>query len=279
MFKWSGGKYDELARILPRVPAEFRTPGARQGTYVEPFFGGGALLFALRPNKAVVSDTHKEAVAFYRQIAAGKGNELADWCAAQGVTSDDYYRVRNKQPTPAELAEAAAGADVASGFEVGARFYYLRKTAYRGMLRYNKKGGYNIPYGRYKRVCFDGARSATHAAVMANTTVRSGSWTQLLPLFSDPDAFVFLDPPYDSPFANYGYYDFGKEDQKELRDAVVAAKARVLMVIGSTDYIRELYDGYVVAEYPKKYRFRLHSKRVKADDIDNTHLVIQNREW
>ena len=72
---------------------------------------------------------------------------------------------------------------------------------------------------------------------------------------------MFLDPPYDSEFTNYGYCSFGKEEHTKLADYFKNTDIKCLMIIGKTPFIEELYKDYV-GEYDKKYRFKLHSTMV-----------------
>ena len=93
--------------------------------------------------------------------------------------------------------------------------------------------------------------------------------------YNSNDNFMFLDPPYDSKFTDYGYCSFNREDQKRLAECFKTTDIKCLMIIGKTDFISELYDGYIADEYDKKYRFKLHSKRV-GNEINNKHLIIKN---
>jgi len=86
---------------------------------------------------------------------------------------------------------------------------------------------------------------------------------------------MFLDPPYDSEFTDYGYCKFGKEEHKKLADCFKTTSIRCLMIIGETPFIRELYKDYIVDAYDKRYRFKLHSGRI-GNEINTQHLVIMN---
>ena len=86
---------------------------------------------------------------------------------------------------------------------------------------------------------------------------------------------MFLDPPYDSKFTDYGYCSFDKQKQEELAQCFKNTKIKCLMIIGKTPFIENLYQGYIVGEYPKKYRFKLHSNRV-GNEINTNHLIIKN---
>ena len=82
---------------------------------------------------------------------------------------------------------------------------------------------------------------------------------------------MFLDPPYDSTFTDYGYCKFGKEEHIKLAECFTRTKIRCLMIIGETPFITDLYKDFIVAKYPKKYRFRLYNDRVTSESIDNNH--------
>ena len=86
---------------------------------------------------------------------------------------------------------------------------------------------------------------------------------------------MFLDPPYDSTFTDYGYCTFEKKDHKKLAECFKQTKIKCLMIIGKTDFICDLYKGYIVGEYDKKYRFKIHSGRV-GNEINTKHLIIKN---
>jgi DNA adenine methylase len=207
--------------------------------YIEPFVGGGALYFYLNPEKAVINDLHKELIDF-------------------------YYNIRDNMNIVTPLDNAK-------------RFFYLRKTCYRGMLRYNKKGKFNIPYGRYKRYNYEELKDNRYSLLLGRTEILSQDFEEIFNLYDNINNFIFLDPPYDSEFTDYGYCSFGKNEHRKLADCFKRTKSRCLMIIGKTDFICDLYSGYIVGEYKKNYKFRLHSGRV-GTEIDNMHLIIKNYE-
>jgi DNA adenine methylase len=143
------------------------------------------------------------------------------------------------------------------------------------MLRYNKDGGFNIPFGRYKKINYEDVKNEDYYTVLSNATILNEDFESVLQKYDDPNNFCFIDQPYDSKFTDYGYCQFDKKDQERLAKAFKSSKMKCLMIVGETDFIRSLYDGYIVESYPKKYKFKLHSGRI-GDNINTNHLVIKN---
>ena len=253
--KWSGGKKDEIKQFIDLIPTDIET-------YGEPFFGGGAVFFHLEPTKSIVSDLHTELIDFYRALKDGKGSDIHAFLCENNNEEETYYRVRDEFKTDTPLDNAK-------------RFFYLRKTCFRGMLRYNKSGKFNIPFGRYKTFNFEELKDEKYSDVFKNTEILNESFESVFEKCDNPKDFIFLDPPYDSQFTDYGYCVFGKEEHRRLADCFKRSKARCMMVIGKTPFIEELYDGYIKKEYFKKYAFKIHSNRV-GDEINTTHVVITN---
>lgn len=252
--KWSGGKTDELKYILPYVPNDYHI-------YLEPFVGGGAVFFGLNPEKAVINDVHKELVDLYQSIKNGFSEEIYSFMKEHPNTEETYYKVRSY--------------DHEEGLDNAKRFYYLRKTCFRGMLRYNSKGEFNIPYGRYKTYNYEEIKNKDYENLLKRTEIYNKDFEYIFKNYNDNSNFMFLDPPYDSEFTDYGYCSFGKEEHTKLAECFKTTKIRCLMIIGKTPFIEELYKGYIIGEYDKKYRFKLHSGRV-GDEINTKHIIIKN---
>jgi DNA adenine methylase len=255
LIKWSGGKSDEIKQFEKYLPSEYNV-------YIEPFIGGGSLYFHLAPKKAVISDVHIELVDFYRSIGEGKAKEIYEFMKTSPNDEDTYYKIRDKM----EIKDALDNAK---------RFYYQRKTCFRGMMRYNKNGKFNIPFGRYKTINFSDIQNKDYEDLLSRTDVLNKSFEYVFENYNDANNFMFLDPPYDSEFTDYGYCQFGKEEQKKLATLFKETKIKCLMVIGKTKFIEELYKDYIVDEYEKKYKFKLYAGRV-GDEINTKHLVIKN---
>ena len=158
LVKWSGGKSDELHNILPHIP-EF-------DTYLEPFVGGGALYFHLNPTKAVINDIHPDLIHLYSAVGAGHSPQIKQFMIDHPNTEETYYQVRDEEKNETDLQKACI-------------FYYMRKTCFRGMLRYNKQGKFNIPYGRYKTMNFTDLDNAEYETLLSRTTILNGSFVDI----------------------------------------------------------------------------------------------------
>jgi DNA adenine methylase len=235
--KWAGGKRQLLSELLGRVPRRF-------GTYHEPFVGGGALFFALRPPRARLSDTNARLVRTYR-----------------GLREDPDAVIRLLRSFPHEkeffLAQRERDIDACSDAEVAAWFIYLNQTGYNGLYRVNRANRFNVPFGSYARprIC-DEPRLRAAAAALHGAEVGLADFMKAA-LRAERGDFVYFDPPYaplspTSSFTSYTSDKFDDEDQKRLRDVARELKKRgvhVLVSNSATPLVRDLYArGFVVSE-------------------------------
>ena len=144
ILKWAGGKTQMLGDLIPKVPTSY-------GRYIEPFFGGGAMFFALQPENAVIADSNPELINMYRQVA-DHVDEVINYLKKYENTSEMFYAVRSLEWTALPKEEAAA------------RTIFLNKTCFNGLYRVNKQGQFNVPFGKYKnpKICDEeGLRAAS----------------------------------------------------------------------------------------------------------------------
>jgi len=253
--KWSGGKSDEIKMFEKYFPENY-------DKYIEPFVGGGSVYFYLNPKSAVISDVHTELIDMYKSIGEGKMSEIYDFMKVTPNDEQTYYRVRDEM-------------EIKSALDNAKRFYYQRKTCFRGMLRYNKNGKFNIPFGRYKTINYSDLENKEYEQLLGRTEILNKGFEYIFENYNNENNFMFLDPPYDSEFTDYGYCQFGKKEQEKLAELFKNTKIKCLMVIGKTKFIEDLYNEYIVDEYDKKYKFKLYDNRV-GDEINTKHLVIKN---
>lgn len=256
LIKWSGGKSDEIHLFEKYIPNDINY-------YIEPFCGAGSLFFHLNHTKNVINDVHKELIDFYRSIKDGHSENIFNFMENHSNDEETYYKVRDDITINDYIDNAC-------------RFYYLRKTCYRGMLRYNLKGKFNIPYGKYKTINYQSILNPQYYNLLSNTEVYNLNYSEIFEKYDDHKNFVFLDPPYDSKFTDYGYCKFDRDEQVRLSETFKKTKNRCLMVINKTEFICDLYKDYIIEEYDKNYKFRLYDGRIKTQEMDAVHLVIKN---
>lgn len=253
--KWSGGKVRELKMFKEYYPKSFKR-------FIEPFVGGGAVFFDLENDDNVINDVHNDLINFYNQIKNGHSLDIYNLMSSYENNEKDYYFLRD---------EFVPSNDIERAFV----FFYLRKTCFRGMLRYNKKGKFNVPFGRYKTYDFEILKDKRYEDILKNTEILSSDFSNIFDAYNSEENFVFLDPPYDSTFTDYGYCIYDRKKHIELAKRFKSTKNKCLIVIGETDFIKDLYKDYIVDRYHKKYAFKIYDGRV-GDEIDNHHLIIKN---
>ena len=255
LIKWSGGKSDEIKMFDKYFPDSYNL-------YIEPFIGGGSVYFYLNPDNAVINDIHTELIDLYQSIGEGDSDKIYEFMENNPNDEETYYKIRDEMIINDKLDSAK-------------RFYYQRKTCFRGMLRYNKNGKFNIPFGRYKTINYKDLKNKDYELLLNKTQILNKDFNYIFENYNDENNFMFLDPPYDSEFTDYGYCQFGKKEQEELARLFKDTKIKCLMIIGKTKFIEDLYKDYIIDEYDKKYKFKLYDNRI-GDEINIKHLIIKN---
>ena len=159
--------------------------------------------------------------------------------------------------------------------DLAKRFYYQRKTCFRGITRYNKKGQFNICFGRYKSINFEELLNGEYEKLLKRTEIQCKSFEYIFENYNSSDNFMFLDPPYDTAISNYGFGVFGEREHQKLASLFKKTKIKCLMIIAEMPLILDLYNEYIVDSYEKKYRFKTYEGRVN-DKINKKHLIIKN---
>ena len=129
--------------------------------------------------------------------------------------------------------------------------------------------------GRVAMCCMDWG--AKHPVGYANDKALKNidDYKNVFDNYNSPENFYFIDQPYDSTFNDYGTDNFTRQNQQELFQKFSTTSSKCLMIVGGSDFIRDLYQDYIVHEYPKKYSFKIYAGRV-GDEINVNHLVIKN---
>jgi DNA adenine methylase len=192
---------------------------------VEPFCGGMAVAFGLMPARAFLSDINPHVVNFYRWLKRGLKVEIA-------MRNDAalFYRQRERFN---RLVAAGAG-DTA---ETAALFYYLNRTGYNGLCRFNRSGEFNVPFGRYRRINYVTDFSA-YRATFKEWNLSAGDFEALE---LDDDDFIYADPPYDVEFTQYSSESFGWNEQVRLAEFLARHRGPVVLSNQATARIVRLY--------------------------------------
>jgi DNA adenine methylase len=230
LLKWPGGKRSLARQICEVFPKTY-------GRYFEPFLGGGAVFFTLRPKTATLADKNRALIETYRQVR-DYPYELIQRLRAMPNTEADYYRIRAQIPNTASARAA--------------RFVYLCTLAFNGIHRYNLRGEFNVPYGfkTHVEVC-DEERILDISCLLKGAALLPWDFEKSVAKANDGD-LIYFDPPYtvahnNNGFVKYNAAIFSWEDQKRL--ARVAREARdrgCHVVVSNADHrcVRELYKGF-----------------------------------
>lgn len=240
--KWVGGKRQLLGEILPLLPQHFTT-------YCEPFLGGGAVLFALQPSKAIVNDLNGDLMAVYETIRDDVDPLILDLKKHENASAY-FYTIR-------DLDRNKEAYQALSKVERASRLIYLNKTCFNGLFRVNSSGEFNSPFGHYKNpniVNEPVLRAVNKYFASSNITFCNEDFAVTLDRVGK-GGFVYLDPPYDpvSDTANFTGYNRGGFDRneqirlKECCDALTRRGIKFLLSNSATPFIQELYQDYTIS--------------------------------
>jgi DNA adenine methylase len=217
--KWAGGKRWQVPHLIP-----LWAPHAHR-RMVEPFCGGMAVTMSFRPERALLNDINPHVINFYSWLKRGLvvTRNMAN-------LRDDYYEHR----THFNQLLATGGADTA---EAAGLFYYLNRTGYNGLCRFNQSGRMNVPFGRYARITYT-TDFAEYQAALADWEFTSVDFAQLA---LDEQDFVFADPPYDVEFTQYSQQRFDWGEQERVAVWLAKHPGPVVAANQATRRILELY--------------------------------------
>lgn len=279
MIKYRGGKSKEIAHFVNNMPEKY-------SRYIEPFFGGGALYFYLQPQNAIINDINCRLYGFYSEMKEKYPKARLQLDQLQGEyekNQKDYEELKAKNPDGyAENRNEALYYKMRDAFNhkidteylESVVYFFINKTAYSGMIRYNANGEYNVPFGRYKNFNTK-LITEEHFKLLQNAEIYNYDYSRVFDM-ADNDDFIFLDPPYDCIFSDYGNENykegFGEEEHRRLANDFKNLPCKALLVIGKTKLTEELYGNYIVEEYDKSYAVNIRN-RFKADA---KHIIVTN---
>lgn len=268
ILKWVGGKRQLLKDIIPLIPEKY-------STYVEPFVGGGAVLFSIQPKKAIINDLNIELINVYK-IIRDKPDELISLLEEHEIfnSKEYFYKIRELDRTEkySELTD----------IEKAARIIYMNKTCFNGLFRVNQAGQFNSPYGKYKNpniVNMNVLLAISKYFNKNNVKIVDGDYREVLKNLKK-DTFVYLDPPYmplssSSSFTGYTENGFDKNQQIKLKEECDKLNSKgIKFLLSNSDhpFIRDLYKDYKIITI--KAKRSINSNGNKRGEINE--VLIRN---
>jgi DNA adenine methylase len=235
--KWAGGKGQLLNQY-----AGFFPHTSTYNNYIEPFLGGGAVFFYLKPKKAILNDLNSELIEVYKIIK----ND-----AESLITQLEKYRNQHGKEFFLGLREKY-NKNLLSKIERAATFIYLNKAGFNGLHRVNSKGEFNVPFGDgLNPSIFDEENIRLVSKQLRNVKLLSGSFEFVLK-YSKTGDFVYFDPPYyplnrTSNFTSYTKDDFLEHEQEALArifKELHKKGCKVMLSNSDTEFVRKLYKDF-----------------------------------
>lgn len=221
--KWVGGKTQLLDEVKKSLPRDFST--RQHITYVEPFVGGGAVLFKLLqeyPNieRAIINDINEELICTYRVIK----ENVEVLIERLSVIQSEYIPLSSDDRKSYFIAKRSLfNAKNITPLETAALFIFLNRTCFNGLYRVNSNGEFNVPHGKYvnPRIC-DADNLRACSQVLQKVEILCGDFAKT-GRYAGPDTLYYFDPPYKpitetSSFTSYTRGGFDDQEQIRLRD-------------------------------------------------------------
>lgn len=243
LLKWPGGKSRVIPELLPHLP--------KAGCLVEPFVGGASVFLNTDYRTYILADINRDLINLYR-VATNHTELFID-------TAKDVFKDGNSVERYAFIRDSF-NRDVKQMTQVyfilrAAWFLYLNRHGYNGMCRYNRQGGYNIPFGSYRNIYFPEIeiRQFAEKANDTKAVFLCASFERTLDLMTNKDAVIYCDPPYvpESETANFTQYhtepftlDHHRQLVRSLRDINRKYGNQVVISNSDTAATREIYSPF-----------------------------------
>jgi DNA adenine methylase len=223
---------------------------------VEPFCGGLAVTLGLNPQNALLNDINPHLINFYCHLQQG----LDAIITPEEFDTDIYYARRDRFNDYILKGQAHTR-------EAAVLFYYLNRSCFNGLCRFNRQGLFNVPIGSYKRVNYMTKQDfLAYQSVLSGWTFQSGDFESVK---LEPDDFVYADPPYDVPFTSYAQEDFLWDDQQRLVKWLAQHSGPVVLSNQATERIVDLYEkaGYELLLLDAPRRISSDGDRTPAKEV------------
>ena len=262
--KWAGGKRQLLAQIRERMPREYNR-------YYEPFIGGGAVVFDLLPENALINDINEALINAYVQIRENVDSFLDNINRIDSAIGEDgkayYYSMRNLYNMKLEKMQY--------DIELAALFVFLNKHCFNGLYRVNSKGLFNVPYNNSKRMSYDEESKRMTSDYLKRVTITTGDFEDACRNAGRGD-FVFLDSPYaplnPTSFESYTKEGFTLESHERLArlyDELTERGCYCMLTNHNTELIEQLYGnkGYTISVVNVKRMINSDANNRKGQEV------------
>lgn len=256
ILKWAGGKRQLLGELRSAMPSNYNQ-------YIEPFVGGGALFFALGPERAVIGDSNPELINLYKVVRDAPGR-VTKLLGEFKNAKEDFYEIRSLKFDNLEPEYAAA------------RTIYLNRTCFNGLYRVNRQGQFNVPFGSYSRPVLEREGEIEAASrLLKASEVLLADYKVVLRSYARTGDFVFLDPPY-LPVSKYADFKRYTKDQFRENDHVELAQevhrlfeigCHVVLTNSNHPLVHQLYSRYQISIHQTQRRISSRPETRLGEDV------------
>lgn len=248
--KWAGGKRWLVPELLKLWQLH------QQRRLVEPFCGGLAVALGLNPKNALLNDINPHLINFYQQLQHG----LDATITSEEFDKDIFYGRRDRFNDYILKGQQNTR-------EAAVLFYYLNRSCFNGLCRFNRQGLFNVPIGSYKRVTYmTKDEFLAYQPVLSRWQFQTSDFEKVQ---LQADDFVYTDPPYDVDFTSYAQEDFSWDDQKRLIKWLAQHEGPVVLSNQATERIVKLYEkaGYELLLLDAPRRISSDGDRTPAKEV------------
>jgi len=259
ILKWAGGKRQLIPELKKYIPTKFNK-------YIEPFFGGGALFFHLAYNNSIINDNNPEIINLYQEVSK-RPKLIIEELEKYKNNEKFFYALRNSSPK--------------TSIKKAARTIFLNRTCFNGLYRVNKKGQFNVPYGKSQNINFVDKKNLLLASkILKKTKIYNLDYKFIMKKFCKKKDFVFLDPPY-LPISKYSDFKRYTKEQFHLNDHIELSEhykeldkkgCYLILTNSNNEIINKLYREYKIRIIKTKRNINSNGLKRTGEDIIITNF-------
>jgi DNA adenine methylase len=259
ILKWAGGKRQLIPELKKYIPTKFNK-------YIEPFFGGGALFFHLAYDNSIINDNNPEIINLYQEVSK-RPKLIIEELEKYKNNEKFFYALRNSSPK--------------TSIKKAARTIFLNRTCFNGLYRVNKKGQFNVPYGKSQNINFVDKKNLLLASkILKKTKIYNLDYKFIMQKFCKKKDFVFLDPPY-LPISKYSDFKRYTKEQFHLNDHIELSEhykeldkkgCYLILTNSNNEIINKLYREYKIRIIKTKRNINSNGLKRTGEDIIITNF-------